>query len=119
MMELGWYQASYAGDIKVAAFPAIHQSRRGLFNANPSLWAAFLFGHHGFKVYFGGDSAMGPVFAQTGHKYGLIDLTLTGIGAYAPHELLRSVHASPEEAVEMGKAIKSKSLRGMHWGMIE
>ena len=37
---------------------------------------------------------------------------LSGICAYAPRKLLRSVHASPGEAVEMGKAIKAKSLRG-------
>ncbi len=117
--ELGWHQTSYAGDIKVTALPAIHHSRRGVFDANTSLWAAFLFEYHGFKVYFGGDSAMGPVFRQTGHKYGPIDLALIGIGAYAPRKLLRSVHASPEEAVEMGKAINARSLLGMHWGTIE
>ena len=41
---------------------------------------------------------------------------LSGICAYAPRKLLRSVHASPGEAVEMGKAIKAKSLRGTHRG---
>lgn len=119
MTELGWHEASYAGDVKAAALPAIHHSRRGLFEANTSLWAAFLFGYHGFKVYLGGDSAMGPVFGQTGPKYGPIDLTLSGINAYAPRKLLRSVHVLPEEVVEMGKAIKAKSPRGMHWGTIE
>ena len=44
---------------------------------------------------------------------------LGGICAYAPRKLLRSVHASPGEAVEMGKAIKAKSLRGTHRGTIE
>ena len=112
MTELGWRQASYGGNVKVAALPAIHHSRRGLFDANTSLWVLFVFGYYGFKVYFGGDAAMGPMFGQTGHEYSPIDLTLSGIGAYAPHELIRSVHASPKEAVEMGKAIKSKSLRG-------
>ena len=63
-------------------------------------------------MYFGGDSAIGPMFGQTGHKYSRIDLTLSGIGAYTPQELLRSVHASSKEAVEMGKAIKSISLLG-------
>ena len=118
-MELGWRQTSYAGDIKVTALPAIHHSRRGVFDANTSLWAAFLFEYHGFKVYFGGNSAMGPVFRQTGHQYGPIDLALIGIGAYALGKLLRSIHASAEEAVEMGKAIKAKSLLGMHWETIE
>ena len=62
---------------------------------------------------------MGPVFRQTGHKYGPIDLALIGIGAYSPRKLLRSVHASPEEAVEMAKAIGAKAILGMHWGTIE
>ena len=87
--------------------------------SNTSLWAAFLFEYQGFKLYFGGDSAMGPVFRQTGHKYGPIDLALIGIGAYSPRKLLRSVHASPEEAVEMAKAIGAKAILGMHWGTIE
>jgi Predicted Zn-dependent hydrolases of the beta-lactamase fold len=62
---------------------------------------------------------MGPVFRQTGHKYGPIDLALIGIGAYAPRKLLRSVHACPEEAIEMAQAIGAKSVLGMHWGTIE
>ena len=70
-------------------------------------------------MYLGGDSAMGSVFRQTGHKYGPIDLALIGIGAYAPRKLLRSVHASPEEVVEMDKAIKAKPLLGMHWRAIK
>lgn len=61
-------------------------------------------------MYFGGDSSMEPVFGQTGHKYGPINLTLIRIGAYAPRNLLRSVHASPEEAVETG-ARPSKQVR--------
>jgi L-ascorbate metabolism protein UlaG (beta-lactamase superfamily) len=117
--ELGWHHSTTTGDIRVTALPAIHHSRRGLFDANTSLWAAFLFEYRGFKVYFGGDSAMGPVFRQTGHRYGPIDLALLGIGAYSPRKLLRSVHASPEEAVEMGKAIGARAMLGMHWGTIE
>ena len=50
---------------------------------------------------------MEPVFGQAGHKCGPIDLALIGIGAYAPSKLLRSIRASAEEAVEMGKAIEA------------
>jgi N-acyl-phosphatidylethanolamine-hydrolysing phospholipase D len=117
--ELGWHHVSYAGDVKVTALPAIHHSRQVLFDANSSLWAAFLSEYLGFKVYFGGDSAMGPFLRQTGQKYGPIDLALIGIGAYAPRKLLRSMHALPEEAVEMGKAIGANALLGMHWRTIE
>ncbi len=78
-----------------------------------------MFEYHGFRVYFGGNLAMGPVSRQTGHKYGPFDLALIEIGAYAPRKLLRSVLTSPEDAVETGKATKAKSLLGMHWGPIE
>lgn len=117
--ELGWHHHTQAGDVKVTAVPAIHHSRRGLFDANQSLWAGYVFEYGGAKIYFGGDSAMGPVFRQTGHRYGPFDLALLGIGAYAPRKLLRSVHASPEEAVEMGLALRASRILGMHWGTIE
>ena len=117
--ELGWHHSTHAGSVEVTAVPAIHHSRRGLFDSNRSLWAGYLFHCDGFKIYFGGDSAMGPVFRQTGHRYGPVDLALLGIGAYAPRKLLRSVHACPEEAVEMALALRAKAILGMHWGTIE
>ena len=51
----------------------------------------------------GSDSAMGPVFRQTGHKYGPIDLAVTEIGAYTLRKLIRSVYASPEEALRWAR----------------
>lgn len=117
--ELDWHQSTQRGPLTITACPAIHHSRRGLFDANQSLWAAYLFELDGYKLYFGGDSAMGPIFRQTGFRYGPVDLALIGIGAYSPRRLLRSVHASPEEAVEMGRAIRAKQILGMHWGTIE
>ena len=74
-----------------------------------------MFAYQSFKVYFCGDSAMGLVFTQTSHKYGPIDLALSGRGACMPRALILSVHASPEKAVEIAKAIKAKSPLGMHW----
>lgn len=117
--ELDWHQSTARGSVTITACPAIHHSRRGLFDANKSLWAAYMFECNGFKLYFGGDSAMGPIFRQTGFRYGPVDLALIGIGAYSPRRLLRSVHASPEEAVDMGRAIRAKRILGMHWGTIE
>ncbi len=70
-------------------------------------------------IYFAGLYTMGPVFRQTGHKYSSIDLALIEISAYSPRKLLRSVPASPEEAVEMDKAVGAKAILGMHWGTIE
>ncbi len=100
--------------VKQASRPVIHYSRYGLFDANTSLCAVFWFEYRGFIVYFSGDSAMEPVLGQTGHKHGPIDLALLGNGVYQPRKLIRLIHASPEEAVEIGEVVKAKSLLEMH-----
>ncbi len=51
-----------------------------------------------------------------GRTLGPIDLSLLPIGAYAPREIMASVHASPEDAVGMHLDTRSVRSIGMHWG---
>ena len=60
---------------------------------------------------------------RPGEKYGPIDLTLINIGAYnfypmSPRKDKSIYHTNPEEALEIGKDLKSKKLIGMHWGTV-
>lgn len=43
---------------------------------------------------------------------------MIGIGAYEPRDFMCSVHATPEEAVQIAKDIKATKTIGMHWGTI-
>ena len=50
-------------------------------------------------------------------KYGPIDLTFINIGAYSFEKMgiKKSIyHATPEEALQIGKDLKSKKIIGMH-----
>ncbi len=116
--ELDWWQAWERGGLSLTALPAIHFSGRGAFDRNKTLWASFAIAAGGRKVWFGGDTAAGPVFGEIGALAGPFDLALVGIGAYTPTAIMRAVHADPEEAIGIARALRARAAVGMHWGSI-
>lgn len=118
VQELDWWESMTIEALKVTALPAIHFSGRGIFDRNRTLWASFAIEAAGKKVWFGGDTALGPVFEEIGRRAGPFDLALVPIGAYAPRSIMQAVHANPEEAVAIAQAIRAKRALGMHWGTI-
>lgn len=57
-----------------------------------------------------------PAFAQIGELHGPFTLGLLPIGAYEPRALMASIHASPEDAVEIFRDTRCKRGLAMHWG---
>jgi N-acyl-phosphatidylethanolamine-hydrolysing phospholipase D len=116
--ELDWSDQLAIDGVTVTALPALHNSKRGPFDQNKTLWASFAIEGDGRRVYFSGDTAYGPVFADVGEAAGPFDLGMVGIGAYAPRELMRANHTTPEEAVRLGRDLGVGTLLGMHWGSV-
>lgn len=116
--ELDWYDETVVSELNITAVPAIHMSRRGLTDMNKTLWCGFAIGHGSYNLYFAGDTAYGPIFKEVGHKLGPFDMGLVPIGAYQPRSLMRVVHTTPEEAIQIGEDIGARQLVGMHWGTI-
>ncbi len=121
--EVDWHHTVMLGrsgnaPLRVTATPAVHFSGRGLFDRNRTLWCGFALEGGGRRLYFGGDSAFGPVFAEIGQRHGPFDLAILGIGAYEPRPIFRRSHATPEEAVEMARMLGARSIAGMHYGAI-
>ena len=122
--ELDWYQEIQVNeDIKVTLLPAVHWSRRGIWDMNKTLWGNFLIEYKGKKILYACDTGYGPIYKELGEKYGPIDLTFINIGAYQFYPILpvkdKSVyHTNPEEALQIAKDLKSKKVIGMHWGTI-
>ena len=58
------------------------------------------------------------MFEHVGRRFGPFDVGLVPIGAYAPRALMQAVHANPEEAVRIGRAMQARRLVAMHWGTI-
>ena len=116
--ELDWHESCVIKSLTIRALPAMHFSRRGLFDYNKTLWASFSIESPGQKLFFSGDTAYGEFFKQLGKDYGPFDYGLMAIGAYQPREIMSRVHVTPEEAVKIAEDLKVKTIVGMHWGTI-
>ena len=116
--ELDWYEEiKINDDLKITLVPNIHWSKISLFDYNKSLWAGALITYKDKKILFNCDTGYGNIFKKISEKYGPIDLTFINIGAYSFEKMgiKKSIyHATPEEALQIGKDLKSKKIIGMH-----
>ena len=122
--ELDWYQEVRVNDeLKVTLLPAVHWSKRTLFDTNKTLWGNFLIEYKDKKILFACDTGVGNIYKDLGKKYGPIDITFINIGAYNFYPIMpikdKSVyHTNPEEALSIAKELKSQKVIGMHWGTV-
>ena len=121
--EMDWYDEIKVNDLKITFVPAVHWSKRSLWDTNKTLWGNFLIEYKNKKILFACDTGYGNIYKELGKKYGPIDLTFINIGAYnfypmAPKKDKSIYHTNPEEALNIGQDLKSKKLLGMHWGTV-
>lgn len=119
VVELDWRQEYMAEGVTVTALPVVHWSRRHTRDTNRTLWAGFSIRGSGQHLFFGGDSAYGKIFRHIGEQYGPFDTAMVGIGGYAPETIMHASHATPEEAVQIGRDIGARRIVGMHWGTVQ
>ena len=120
--EMDWYDEININEkLKVTFLPAVHWSKRSLTDTNKTLWGNFLIEYDGKKILFGCDTGVGNIYKDLGKKYGPIDISFINIGAYnfypiMPYKDKSVYHTNPEEALSIGKDLKSKKVIGTHWG---
>ncbi len=121
--EMDWYDEINVNDLKITFLPAVHWSKRSLWDTNKTLWGNFLIEYNNKKIFFGCDTGYGNIYKELGKKYGPIDLTFINIGAYnfypmSPRKDKSIYHTNPEEALNIAQDLKSKKVIGMHWGTV-
>lgn len=112
--ELDWWQSIEVGDLELVCTPSRHFSGRFVTDRNKTLWSSWSFIGKAHRVYFSGDSAMFPGFAEIGETYGPFDVTLMENGAYNKH--WADVHMGPEQALAAHQALKGTHMIPVHWG---
>ncbi|RMY73386.1 hypothetical protein D0864_10232 [Hortaea werneckii] len=103
-----------------------HGSGRSINDQGQTLWCSWAIESNGRKLYFAGDTAYQaedaptacPAFKEIGEALGPFDLALLPIGLMSPHQWMGSVHATPEQSLEIHKDVKSRLSIGMHWGTV-
>jgi L-ascorbate metabolism protein UlaG (beta-lactamase superfamily) len=116
LREMDWGESLLINDLSLKALKTRHfgwrypwerDRSRGYFS-NGRSFNAYLLERKGKKVLFGGDTAFTDDFQKSGES---TDVALMPIGAYYPW---RANHCSPEEAIQMAKALKAKVFIPMH-----
>jgi L-ascorbate metabolism protein UlaG (beta-lactamase superfamily) len=119
--EAGWYQpyADLKGGLKITYLPAQHWSNRYPWDMNETLWGSMMIqtGHR--NIFFGGDSGYCDYPKQIAELFPSIDVAMIGVGAYTPDFMMRDVHTSPSEAVQVIHDLKAGVFIPMHYGTFD
>ena len=114
--ELGWWQATQVRGVTITFVPAQHWSRRGLFDANRTLWGGFVIAGPSARIYHSGDTAYFEGFTEIARRFPGLDAALLPIGAYDPAWFMQKQHMSPEQAVQAYRDLGARAFVAMHWG---
>jgi N-acyl-phosphatidylethanolamine-hydrolysing phospholipase D len=117
--ELDWWQTASLGDMRLHCVPAQHFSMRTVFDRDKTLWSGWVLETPAGNLYFTGDTGYCPHFKEIGGRLGPMRLALIHVGGYRPRWFMRSMHANPEEAVQIHQDVHSQQSIGMHWGVFK
>lgn len=119
VIELDWWGRANIDNMTFTSVPAIHWSRRGIFDTNKSLWCGWIIQANQKTVYFMGDSGYSPILQEIKQHFPSIDLGLIPIGAYAPRWFMHQQHIDPKQAIQLFDELNCKKAIGIHWGAFE
>jgi L-ascorbate metabolism protein UlaG (beta-lactamase superfamily) len=119
IIERDWWEEVKTGKLILTATPARHFSGRSITRIylNETLWCGWSIAGPKHHVFYSGDTAMFPGFAEIGRRLGPFDLTLIESGAY--NSLWPDVHMGPEQAVEAHIMLRGKVMMPVHWGTFD
>jgi L-ascorbate metabolism protein UlaG (beta-lactamase superfamily) len=117
--ELDWGESWSLPGLTIHSVPALHFSSRGIFDRNMTLWCGYVIEYADRVVYFAGDTAFGPHFAQIREKFGSPRLALLPIGAYEPRWFMSPVHMGPDGAVKAHEILAAQTSIAIHHGTFQ
>lgn len=114
--DLDWGEDTNIGPLRITFLPAVHESGRGLFDRDHTLWGAWLVEDGERRVYVAGDGGYGQHFADLGDGDCGVDLAVVPVGGYEPAHFNSEIHMSPEEAVRAIVDLCAARALIVHWG---
>ena len=115
--ELGWWEETSVGGVRLTATPTQHFSGRSLWNRNQTVWCSWVIVDGGFRVFYGADSGYFDGFKKIGERYGPFDVTLMENGAY--NTRWAGIHMQPEETVQAHRDLRGRWMVPIHQGTFD
>jgi L-ascorbate metabolism protein UlaG (beta-lactamase superfamily) len=113
VMALRWWESAEVKGMTVTATPARHWGARMFSDTHRGFGGYVLEAEGAETVYHSGDTAMFDGFLEIGRRL-KPKIALLPIGAYFP-DSYRSVHTSPEEALQAFLDVGAETLVPMHY----
>lgn len=110
---LRWWQSTRLGNVDVTMTPAKHWGAR-MFNDEGRGYGGYVLRAGEHSLYHSGDSAYFDGFREIGARLAP-EVALLPIGAYSP-DSFRSVHTSPEDALQAFLDTGAATMAPMHYG---
>jgi L-ascorbate metabolism protein UlaG (beta-lactamase superfamily) len=120
VVEVDWWQTHSERGLRLTGVPAQHFSGRYLWNQNRTLWMGWVIAGATKRLFFSGDTGYyEPYFKEIGARLGPFDLAAVSIGAYVPSTIMRFVHTTPEEALQIFDDVRGERFVPIHWGTFD
>ncbi|XOV86373.1 MAG: MBL fold metallo-hydrolase [Pseudomonadota bacterium] len=118
-LDLDWDDAYRVDGVTFTFVECRHRSGRGVADHFKTLWGSFVIETSRGNLYFAGDTAYGPHFAEAAATFGPFRLALLPIGAYEPRWFMKEVHLNPAEAVQAHIDLQAQQSVGIHYGTFQ
>ena len=117
VIEGGWYQSlTTENGLEITLLPAMHWSRRSMFDTNASLWGGFLISDGDTRIFVAGDTGYGNHFKEISNLFADIDFALLPIGSYEPAHIHQNSHMTPEQAIAAYQDLNAATMIPIHYG---
>ncbi len=112
--ELDWWQDHERAGVRYTLVPALHTSGRSLNDARKSFWGGYVVQRDAETIYYSGDSAYGPHFAQIGQRFPGIDVAFIENGQY--DRRWPDDHMFPDSTAQAAADVGARRVVPVHWG---
>lgn len=118
IVEFDWWESTElptrsGRELRITATPSQHFSGR-VGGSNRTLWASLVIETAHRKIFFSGDTALTPEFAQIRERFGRFDLVMLEVGGFDP--AWDHIHLGPANALEALALLGGGRFMPVHWG---
>ncbi len=116
VVELDWWEEyRHKSGTKITFVPSRHNSGRGIFDKNKTLWGGYVIKESQKRLLFLGDTGFGEFFEKLATKFDYFDLAILPIGNYEKRWFMKSEHMNPDDAVKAHKMLNVEQSVGIHY----
>ncbi|MEZ8094323.1 MBL fold metallo-hydrolase [Photobacterium swingsii] len=121
--ELDWWEHKEINSVTLTAAPVNHNSGRGLFDTNKTLWASWAIQADSGSVFYSGDTAYGGHFTEIGERLGPFDLSFIEVAANVKDGEGYPVegwgHMQASHTMQAHLDVRAEKLFPVHWSTYE